>query len=311
MLLQIFFLLISIVALYFGAELTLEAAEKIGRFFKFSSLAIGLLLVGFGTSLPEFFVSHVASLRGEVLISLGNIIGSNMANLFLIMAMASLFTPLPLSGQDMKNQMLLHLLVTSILTGLLLILGVGLVTLLLSCCFFGLYLYLTIAQKASQKKIKGPPDLFKKEKACLRWRNVLKLLFGFILLYVGGEFLVASGTKLALMAGVSPYTISVIFVALGTSFPELVTALLASLKGKDQNLITGNIIGSNVFNLTFVMGSLGIYKIPPKGDVFLEAAILTLASILLLFLSQYKKNFTRFFGIFFLSIYISMLFYWH
>src|SRR5690606_31963882 len=115
MLVQALLLLVSLIALYYGAELALGSAEKIGRYFRLSPLVIGLVIVGFGTSLPELFVSQLAVLRGRSDIALGNIIGSNVANLFLILAVAGLCAPLILRTKEIRNQLFLHLGVTLVL----------------------------------------------------------------------------------------------------------------------------------------------------------------------------------------------------
>ncbi len=307
MLIQVFVLIASMMTLFFGAELALEAAERIGRFFGFSPLVIGLLLIGFGTSLPEFFVSHLACLKGEPEIALGNIVGSNLANLFLIMGVAGLFSSLPLLKSEIKTQLLLHLAITALLTGVLLYLGIGPLSFALLAIFFGYYLWLTFHQMTKQPEFDQQREGSISELGAM---IVIKLVFGFVLLYFGGEYLVSSGTALATMMGISPYVISAIFVAFGTSFPELVTALIASYRGKDTALITGNILGSNIFNVAFVMGSLGFYEVPIKTNFYVEMGALWMASFFLLALYWLKKNFTRFSGIVFLIAYGYMVFHW-
>src|SRR5690606_26567278 len=112
---QALLLALSLVALYYGAELALGSAEKIGRYFKLSPLVIGLVIVGFGTSLPELFVSQLAAFRGRSDIALGNIIGSNVANLFLILAITGILAPLVLRTKEIIQQLFLHLGVTLVL----------------------------------------------------------------------------------------------------------------------------------------------------------------------------------------------------
>ena len=309
MLLQIGILALSIATLYWSAELVLEGAEGVGRWFRLSPLTIGLLLVGFGTSLPELFVGHLAVLRGNPQIALGNIIGSNLANLFLVMGVAGWIAPLPLQGSALKAQLGLHLGLSIILAGLYFTFGLSVWGTLLLLAFFGLYLRFSFVQMqdAAPEAETSPP----KTLSVL----ALKLIFGLGLLYGSGEFLVSSGSALASMLGISSYVISVIFVALGTSLPELVTALVASLRGKDRQLITGNIIGSNIFNVAFVLGSLGLYGRPWEAllggqDLTWEVLVIVAAALFLLSLHCLGKNFGGKASSIFLLAYAGMLVYW-
>ena len=309
MLLQIGILVLSIATLYWSAELVLEGAEGVGQWFRLSPLTIGLLLVGFGTSLPELFVGHLAFLRGNPQIALGNIIGSNVANLFLIMGVAGWIAPLPLQGKAIKAQLGLHLILSAILAGLYFYLGLSLWGTLLLLSFFGLYLRFSFGQ------MKGTPSPTGTSGPKALPVLALKLVFGLGLLYGSGEFLVSSGSALASMLGISSYVISVIFVALGTSLPELVTALVASLRGKDRELITGNIIGSNIFNVAFVLGSLGLYGRPWEvlsggQNLTWEIVVIGAAALFLLLLHHFGKNFGRAASSIFLLAYAGMIVYW-
>ena len=138
----------------------------------------------------------------------------------------------------------------------------------------------------------------------------VKLAVGFMLLYLGGEGLVQSGGELCRLLGVSEYTISVIFIALGTSLPELMTSLLAVVKKKDLGLIVGNVIGSNIFNVAFVMASLIFYQIHFTQTFFAEITVL-LGSSLCLFLFAYRKwALNPILGVFFLGMYGAIIYYW-
>ena len=134
-----------------------------------------------------------------------------------------------------------------------------------------------------------------------------KLILGFVLLYAGGELLVKSGSELGRLLGVKEYVISAIFAAFGTSLPELITALIACWKKKDADLITGNIVGSNIFNVAFVLASLGGYQISFDRTFSFEIAVLLGASLFLLILSAMRKNFFRISGGFFLIVYAGVI----
>ena len=309
MLVQVAILVLSIVALYFGAEFALEAAEKVGLYFGMSPLVIGLLLIGFGTSLPEFFVSQIACFKGEPGMALGNIIGSNIANLFLIMGVSGIIAPLYILQKEIKRQMWLHLLLTTLLAVVIFCLDITpLATAVLGLFFVG-FLWDTFREMRKSRELRRAED-DSEELEKLEALIFVKLLAGFVLLYFGGDFLVSSGSKIGVLMGVPSYVISAVFVAFGTSFPELVTALIACIKKKNTDLITGNIIGSNIFNVAFVMGSIGFYDIPVKQNFTFEITVLGASCLFLLGLVYIKKNFGRFSGVLFLSGYAGVVYHW-
>lgn len=308
MLVQVVLLIVSVVFLYIGAELALDAAERVGRYLGLSPLLIGLIIVGFGTSLPEFFVGQLACFRGESDLALGNIVGSNVANLFLILGLTGIFTTLFILRAEIKAQFIFHVVLTVILGYFLKQDKIGLVATSVFVLFFGVYLLHTFKQMNSQRQMVHF-DL-DDEKVQLTLLDITKLVAGFGLLYAGGEVLVSAGTKLALLVGISRYVVSAVFVAFGTSFPELVTSFIACVKKKNTDLITGNIIGSNIFNVSFVLASIGPYGVETKNNFNLEIGALLFGGLYLLLLSLFKKNFGRWSGILFLSCYVGIIYYW-
>lgn len=308
MLVQVTILVLSIIALYFGAEFALDAAERVGRYFGMPPLVIGLLLIGFGTSLPEFFVSQIACFKGESSIALGNIIGSNIANLFLIMGVSGIIAPLYILQGEIKRQMWLHLLLTSLLACVVLFLNISPLSTAILGLFFCGYLWDTFREMRNSRELRSSDD----DEAIEKLESLVfaKLIFGFVLLYFGGDYLVSSGSLLGKMLGIPTYVISAVFVAFGTSFPELVTALIACMKKKNTDLITGNIIGSNIFNVAFVMGSIGVYDFPVKQNFNLELMVLGGACLFLLALVYLRKNFGRLPGVLFLSGYAAVVYHW-
>lgn len=306
MTIQVLLLLLSFVLLYYGAEFALEQAEVIGKYFHLSPLVIGVLLVGFGTSLPEFFVSQLATFRGSSEIALGNIVGSNISNIFLILGVALLIVPIGISSKALKDQFVFHIGITLLLIYVLTRPEMLITSSLLLMAFFMSYLYFTFRRM----KKEGISDKELKERVQLGWKAPTLLITGFILLYLGGELLVSSGQKIGKALGVSEYVLSAIVVAFGTSFPELMTALIASIKKKDVNLIIGNIIGSNIFNVAFVLGSLGIYKFKILTDFSMEFGVLTAVSVIFLLLHYKKESIGRLIGISFLLTYSGIVYWW-
>ncbi|MCO4793259.1 MAG: calcium/sodium antiporter [Bacteriovoracaceae bacterium] len=309
MLLQVLLLIVSIVALYYGAEFALESAEKIGRYFGLSPLVIGLLIVGFGTSLPEFFVSQLSSYRGQSPMAIGNIVGSNIANLFLILGVSGLMVPLHIIRGEIRKQLLLHIVLTAVFCITLLQGAFVWWSAIMLFLFFSFYLWNTLHEMRKERKLRSEMDE-EEEKENINIMTFSLLILGFGFLYGGGELLVYSGSNLGKLMGVSNYVISAVFVAFGTSFPELVTAILACVKKKNTDLITGNIIGSNVFNVSFVLMSLYPYGIQYTSTYFVEMGLLIFAALFLVALSLLKKNFTKIPGVLFLSCYFGTVYYW-
>lgn len=308
MLMQVLLFVLSISALYVGAEFSLSSAEKIGRYFGLSALTVGLLIIGFGTSLPEFFVSQLASYRGVTGMALGNIVGSNIANTLLILGVSGLLIPLNMANKEIGKQFKLHLILTVLLV-------VGLVqkelTLLTGASFLAFFIfYLTITFKDMKNEKQEVESEDQEEAESIDSLTFLKLFAGFALLYVGGELLVSSGSEIGKYFGISEYVISAIFVAFGTSFPELVTAILACTKKKDTDLITGNIIGSNIFNVAFVLGSLTPYQIKIEADYRPELFLLLFLALVLIGLNMFKQKLSKVVGGIFLMLYLGTCYYW-
>ena len=299
MLLQVFYFLLSIVGLYFGAEISLESSERVGKSWKLSPLLIGMFIVGFGTSLPEFFVSQLACLRGIPAMGMGNIIGSNIANIFLILGISSIFYALGLESKEINKQFYFHLFL-SIIMGCFLYFGqVSLLTTLVMAIFMAVYFYLNLRSSEEEHEDFDVSKL-----------DYIKILFGFSLLYGSGELLVYSGSSLGRSWGVSEFAISAIFVAFGTSFPELVTALVASFRKKDSGIIIGNVIGSNIFNGAFVLGSIGFYNFKLDSTFFNEIIALIGVSITFILFNKFKFRISRKVSVVFLSVYILFVYNW-
>lgn len=314
MLMPFLLLFLSFFILYFGAEITLSSAEKIGYSLGFSPLVVGLIIIGLGTSLPEFFVSHLAMLSKHPEMALGNILGSNIANLFLILGVAGLMVPLTLKGKTIKLQLNFHFALMLLLGLLFMFKKLNYISGIAFSFFFIFYLFSTFREMKSKKKQKKDElhEGDSEEKLSLNgwFFTSIKLMLGFFSLYFGGDLLVASGIKVCAYFGLSEYIIAAIFVAFGTSFPELMTCFLICIKKKNTELIIGNIIGSNVFNVAFILGSISFYGFSIGHSFAWELISLFLAALSLMFLSQFKRDFFRKMGGSYLSIYVGFVLYW-
>ena len=303
MVLEVTVLFLSLAALCKGADYLLEASEKIGVAMGLSPLAVGFFLIAFGTSLPELFVSHSASLRGYPEIALGNIIGSNISNIFLILGVASLWMPLPLAGEEVKEQLVLHGLLCALFVGLLAWGRLDALGSLALLFFFGYSILRTY------RKMRGRESA-DSESISPGVGLLVKFFIGLIFLAAGGDFVVKSASVIALRLEIGEYIVSAVLVALGTSLPELVTVIRACSQKRNAGLIVGNVIGSNIFNVAFVMGSLGIYSIPLSWNFSPEAILLVVISCVFLWLCKLGRNLDRVAGAMLLAGYGGIIVWW-
>lgn len=308
MLISIILLLASFLILYLGAELALSGSEKIGRSLGLSPLAIGMLLVGLGTSLPEFFVSHLACIRDVPDLAIGNIIGSNIANLFLILGIAGFFMPLCMNDGNTPFQLLSHLVLSILLIIVFIYSTIDYISLVVLVSFFLFFLYSIYIYRKRNSHEDGYQRF--RLNGSEKIKSLVKIILGFASLYYGGEVLVKAGTDICFSLNVPTYILSVILVAFGTSFPELATSLLALYKKRDSGLIVGNIIGSNIFNVSFILGTLGIYKVDVSKPLWVELGSIIVGAFFLLVLSRFKLKFSKVTSLIFITAYGILVVYW-
>ena len=288
-------LILGFVILIKGADFLVDGASSIAFRLKVPPLTIGLTVVAFGTSLPEFFVSLFASTAGNTDLAIGNILGSNIANILLILGISALIYPLAVTRGTVWKEIPCSLVV-------ILILGITLNDQLINrhavsmlsrsdglilLIFFVMFLYYTfISAKNGQESMNESPP-----KEYSRAVSVIFILLGFAGLSVGGHLIVGSAIKLATRMGVSESFIGLTIVALGTSLPELATSAVAAAK-KNSDIAVGNVVGSNIFNIAFVLGlSSTVTPLPFHLLNNLDIAVVILASFML-FLSMFtgKKH---------------------
>lgn len=248
---------ISILLLWKGSDWLVESAARIGRRYKISDLTIGLTIVAFGTSAPEFAVTVSAALTGKADISVGNIVGSNIFNLGFILGGAVIFRAL-------KTTRTLVYRDGSLLIGTSFVLVLFLHDHFLArwegiALFSGLLLYLCLLFFTKQS---GALDDEEIPEGVASWKDIPMLLLGIACVVGGGHLLVESASTLARFMGVSEWVIAVTIVAAGTSAPEFATSLMAAAKGH-HGMSLGNLVGSDLFNLLGVLGLAGIIR--PMG----------------------------------------------
>jgi len=269
MVLDIIFTLAGILLLYLGAELLVRGSVALSHKFRVTPLLIGLIVIGLGTSSPELVVSIEATLIGSGEIAVGNIVGSNISNLALILGMAALFYPVRASrellGREVPVMIAVSILMTLLLwNGMLsrldgIILLTGLV----------IYLVLTVRNNIT-------PAISEQDLAYRRYSTpvvVLATLAGLAILILGAHLLIKGATGIARALDIPEGIIGLTVVAIGTSLPELATAVVAALRRQGE-LILGALIGSNILNILFVLGVTGAVRAVPLTDIMLVDLIL-------------------------------------
>jgi cation:H+ antiporter len=292
----------GLVILYFGAEWLVKGAVELGRQFGVSAIIIGLTVVSIGTSAPEFVVSVLAALRGSPELAVGNVLGSNLANVGLILGAAALIRPLQVHTQVVRRDIPLMLVLTLVLIPLLWNLQVGRFEGAVLVGLLVLYLVLLIpaARKDSAVFAGDEAERIKGQVAPgAAGARALALPLGLVLggcvgLVIGGQGIVFGATALAAALGVPEIIVGLSVVAVGTSLPELATTLVAAARN-ETDLAVGNIVGSNIFNVTFVLGGTALvrpFEIPER-ILSVELPATLLLSLLLVPVALRGRNIHR------------------
>ena len=298
--------ILGLIALIWGAEVLVRSSSKLAASLGVSKLVIGLTVVAFGTSAPELAVGIEAGIMNEPDILMGNVIGSNLTNTLLILGLASLIMPL----QVHKNLIRFDLPVMITSTVILILLSLNNIITFWECAllFACLFVYLFALVRFS-----GKSQMTKEEitEAGSPWANGLLSIVGLAMLIAGARWMVESATIFAQMAGVSELVIGLTIVAIGTSLPEIVTSILAAVRG-EKDLAVGSIVGSNILNILSVIGISGLFisGIPVQDSLLrVEYNVLLAVSILCFPIFFTGRRIKRIEGAIFLTSYILYLFY--
>jgi len=302
MILSILLLIVGFVLLTRGADFFVDGASALAQKLKIPAIVIGLTVVAMGTSAPEASISIMSALRNSDSIAIGNVIGSNIANIFLILGITSLISVLTVQ----RNTLVYEIPFVGFITILLCWMGYkfGMISQSGAFVLLGLFVlflaYLYIIAKREKND-----DLEIKQMSGLK--ITLYIIGGLAMLVFGSNLTVDSAIKIARYIGVSERVIGLTIVAFGTSVPELVTCIVAAIK-KQSDIAIGNIIGSNIFNILFVLGIAGaISPIPFKQEFLFDGAFAILAILLLILFSYKHMKLGRIAGATFLGIYIVYL----
>ena len=301
-------LIVGFVVLILGADWLVSGASGLAKRLNVPDLVIGLTVVAFGTSAPELMVNLMAAFNNESEIALTNILGSNTINTFIILGISALIYPIKSQKSSRKYE-----IPWSVFAGLIILVmgtecfgfcgGAAIISRLdgvVLLFIFSLLMYYTL--KMAKNNTENQEEGFLPMKI---WKAVLLIAVGLVALVVGGKVIVINAVSIAQAFGVSQAVIGVTVVALGTSLPELATSAIAAFK-KNPDLAIGNVIGSNIFNVFFVLGiSAVIRPLPSYSNLWIDASLAALGSLLLLlFVSTNRhKELKRWQGAFFLACY--------
>ena len=296
-----------------GADILVEGSSSLARRFNISDLVIGLTVVAFGTSTPELFVNIIASLKGNTDIAIGNVLGSNISNIFLILGISSLIYPLRVTQGTVWKEIpfsLLAIIALGIMVNRPFIDNAeqsiisrsdGLLLLL----FFSIFIYYSCSIAAD---LEGMDEHVPSAEYPIL-RSVIMVVIGFVCLILGGKWIVDGAVKIATSFGMSESLIGLTIVAIGTSLPELATSATAAYK-KKADIAVGNVVGSNIFNILFVLGISSVIKPLPFALSNNVDIIVVIIASLLLFFSMFtgkKNSLDRWEGAVFLVLYLTYI----
>lgn len=297
------FIMIGFLLLIKCADFFVEGCSKIAKVFGIPSLIIGLTIVAFGTSAPETSVSTIASLSGKNTISVGNVVGSNICNLLLVLGVSSLFGKLTVKKEILKRDYsysLLAYLVLFLMMGFYFFSGKRLgelngVSGIILLSFMLMYLIILFMGSKNQ--------LHEKEKETFKIKYIMYIIVGLIGIIYGGELVVVYATRIASSLGVSDNVIALTIVAVGTSLPELFTSVMAAKKN-ETDIAIGNVIGSNIYNIFFILGISSIVgHIIISFESFIDIIFMVISGIVTLFIIGKNKEITKSKGVLMLFLY--------
>ena len=310
MLLNIFLIIVGFIFLIVSADILVDGSSGIAKKFHIPEIIIGLTIVSIGTSMPELFVSITSALEGHSDMSLGNIIGSNLSNLLLILGLSAIIKHVVFQKETRLYEIPMCLLFTITFMifcntndGISRIEGI--VLLLLFCVFLGYTIFMGI----KESKTNLEKDDAKEEKNNSIVKNIILVILGVIGLKVGGDLTVDNAVDVANYFNISEKIISLTILAVGTSLPELVTSVTAAIKG-NSDIAIGNIIGSNIFNILLILGVASIIKpITYNVTYNFDISILIVATVILALFPFIppKDKMSRANGIIYFLMYIAYL----
>ncbi len=309
MIIQLLLLIVGFIILIKGADIFVDGASSAASNFKVPKILIGLTIIAFGTSAPEFAVSVKSIISNNHEIVFGNVIGSNILNILLILGISSFFHPLSVKNNTIKKELPFTLLLTTLFVVLISdnIFDKSILNAftrsdgIILCLFFLIFIYyLTVLALRNNDSIEDT-----KIKTMSLFKSILFIIIGVFMIVFGSNFVVNSASNIAQSLGVSKKLISLTIIALGTSLPELVTSLVATRKG-EFDLVIGNVIGSNIFNLGIVIGvPVAIFGGTELINFnYVDLSVMLISTILLFAFSFNDRKINRREGLIFLILFV-------
>lgn len=305
-------ILVGFVLLIKGADYFVDGASSIAKTFRIPTLIIGLTIVAFGTSAPEAAVSITSALQGQNEIAVGNVVGSNIFNLLLVVGVAAFIYPLSVKKSIIVKEFPFTLLSGFVLlvlaqdimfqgaTANVLTRADGIMLLVL----FGIFMYYLIELALTTRtEISEEDDI----KAMPLSKSILLSVGGVVAIVFGGKMVVDSASTIAMAWGMSQSLVGLTIIAIGTSLPELVTSIVAARKG-ESDIALGNVIGSCIFNVFFILGmSATIHPIAVSTEVFTDMTIMLIVTIVTYIFAVTKKNISKIEGIILVLTYVAYM----
>ncbi len=306
--------LAGFVLLVYGANWLVNGASSIAQRYGISHVVIGMTIVALGTSAPELVVNLIASFRGTADVALGNVLGSNISNIFLILGISAMIFPLMVNRNTLWKEVpfaLLGALVIGVLANDILLDGIsrsmiyrsdGIILVL----FF--ILFMVYAYGISKNRNTSDISAIRQYPV---WVSVAMVASGMVALIAGGRWIVQGAVEIAYTLGMSEALISLTIVAIGTSLPELATCVAAAIK-RNADIVIGNVLGSNIFNIFFVLGTSAVIKPLPFNHLMNFDIIIGFAATIMLWLmlmSSGKNTLMRWHGVLFLACYVAYVVY--
>ena len=277
-------LIISLAGIVFGADYLVAGAVSIARRFKVSDFVIGAAIVGVGTSMPELVVSFLGALNGNSDVAIGNVVGSNIFNVLGILGLTAIFFPIAVSKANMKFELpvcigvslLLTILTFNFFTGGSPMISRADGAVLLLC--FGLFMWYSF--RNDRKTLRTTETAPAETAAVPFWTAVIKVVGGLAVLITSCDFFIDNAVLIAKSFGVNDAFISLTLIACGTSLPELAASIAAALK-KNTQLALGNVIGSNIFNITWILGlSSQVMPLNSSGITVVDYCVMIVAAVI-------------------------------
>ena len=299
-LLQVVLLLVGFVFLIKGSDFFVDGASSVASLLKIPTIIVGLTIVAFGTSAPEAAVSITSSWAGSNAMAVGNVIGSNLFNMLMVIGIAALLSNL-LMEKSVLEKDLPFLVGITILWAVFIVIGwnisqiEGIILLVILLAYI---IYLVRSARKSKDA-----DVVEKPKLSLP-KSIIFILVGIVGIVLGGDLVVNSASDIAIALGMSEALVGLTIVAIGTSLPELVTSITALKKGENQ-LVIGNVIGSNIFNILFVLGaSSAISAIPLDSSLLIDVLFMVAVTILCYIFGKTQDKYDKKEGIILIALFV-------